>query len=181
MITNFKSLPLEGLYENYPRLREILSNHPHHDFPHWLIIHTFYAGVNGENRDLLDLLIDRSFTEGVDKAWNLLETIHKDELSKDSEELDEKSLVELESINKFMQSKKVVELLGNNKLQPKDIIHIVKSYAKHLQLPNYWERNEPSSNNKSFKKIPTGNQRRRCMKQKSYHVCSRRIGKIKYG
>jgi hypothetical protein len=100
-------------------------------------LHTFYAGVNLENRDLLDLLTDGSFTQyGVDKAWDLLETIHKDEFSKDSKEPDEKSLVELESINKFLQSKKVVELRGNNKLQPKDIIHIVKSYAKHLQLPN---------------------------------------------
>jgi predicted HAD superfamily Cof-like phosphohydrolase len=60
-----------------------------------LIIHTFYAGINVKNRDLLDLLTNGSFTEyGVDKAWNLLEAIHKDELSKYSKELDEKSLVE---------------------------------------------------------------------------------------
>jgi hypothetical protein len=78
MISNFKSLPQEGLYESYSIFREILRNCPHHDFSPWLIIHTFYVGVSLENRDLLDLLTDGSFTEyGVDKAWNLLETIHK--------------------------------------------------------------------------------------------------------
>jgi hypothetical protein len=77
---------------------------------------------------------------------------------KESEEPDSKSLVELEYINNFMQSRKVAKLLVNNKLQPKDIIHIVKNYAKHLQLPNDWERYEPYSSNKSSKKISTGKQ-----------------------
>jgi hypothetical protein len=43
MITNFKILPQEGLYESYSRFREILRKCPRHDFPPWLIIHTFYA------------------------------------------------------------------------------------------------------------------------------------------
>jgi hypothetical protein len=61
------------------------------------------AGGNVKNRDLSDLLTDGSFTEyGVDKAWDLLETIHKDDILKDSKEPDTKSLAELESINKFM-------------------------------------------------------------------------------
>jgi hypothetical protein len=51
---------------------------------------------------------------------------------KESEEPDSKSLVELEYINNFMQSRKVAKLLVNNKLQPKDIIQIVKNYAEHL-------------------------------------------------
>jgi hypothetical protein len=46
MITNFKSLPQEGLYESYSRFRKILRNCPRHDFPPWLIIHIFYVGVN---------------------------------------------------------------------------------------------------------------------------------------
>jgi hypothetical protein len=95
------------LYGSYSRFREILRNCPHHDFPPWLIIHTFYAGVSLENIDLLDLLTDGSFTEYVvDKAWNLLETIHKDKILKENEEPDSNSLVELEYINNFMQSKK---------------------------------------------------------------------------
>jgi hypothetical protein len=71
MITNFISLPHESLYESYSRFREILNNCRHHDFPHWIIIHTFYAGVNA--KDVLDLLTDGSFTEyGVDRTSNLL-------------------------------------------------------------------------------------------------------------
>ncbi len=54
-----------------------------------------------------------------------------------------------------MQSRKVAELLVNNKLQPKDIIQIVKNYAKHLQLPNDWKHYEPSSINECLKKIET--------------------------
>jgi hypothetical protein len=57
-----------------------------------------------------------------------------------------------------MQSRKVIELLSNNKLQPRNIIHIVKNYAKHPQLRNDWERYEPSYNNKSSKKISAGKQ-----------------------
>jgi hypothetical protein len=69
MITNFKSLLQESVYESYSRFREILSNFPHHDFPPWLIIHTFYAGVNVKIRVVLDLLSDGSFTQyGVDRA-----------------------------------------------------------------------------------------------------------------
>jgi hypothetical protein len=105
VITNFKSLQQEGLYEIYSRFRKILRNCPHHDFSPWLIIHTFYAGVSLENRDLLDLLTGGSFTEyGVYKALNLLETIHKDKTLKESEAVDSNSLVELEYINNFMQS-----------------------------------------------------------------------------
>lgn len=48
MITNFKSLPGEGLYEGYSRFRDILNHCPHHEFPPWLIIHTFYAGLNAK-------------------------------------------------------------------------------------------------------------------------------------
>jgi hypothetical protein len=52
---------------------------------------------------LLDLLTNGSSTGyGVDMAWNLLETINKDELPNDSKESNEKSLIELESINKLM-------------------------------------------------------------------------------
>jgi hypothetical protein len=69
VITNFKSLPHVSIYESYSRFREILNNCPHHDFPPWLIIHTFYAGVNVKIRVVLDLLTDGSFTQyGVDRA-----------------------------------------------------------------------------------------------------------------
>jgi hypothetical protein len=119
IITNFQSLSHENLYASYSRFREILNDFPRHDFPPLLIIQTFYEGVNVKNRDVLDLLTDGSFSEyGVDSVWNLLETIHKDERPNDSKKSDEKSLIELESINKFMQSGKVVELLGNNYRSP---------------------------------------------------------------
>lgn len=38
-----------------------------------------------------------------------------------------------------MQSRKVGESLVYNKLRPKDIIQIVKNYAKHLQHLNNWK------------------------------------------
>jgi hypothetical protein len=51
-----------------------------------------------------------------------------------------------------MQSGKVVELLGNDKFQPKDSIHIIKGYAKYLQLPDDWKHYEYSFDNRSFKR-----------------------------
>jgi hypothetical protein len=48
-----------------------------------------------------------------------------------------------------MQSK------GYAKHQSKDIIHIVKGYAKHPQLPSDCECYESSSNNRSLKEILT--------------------------
>jgi hypothetical protein len=59
-----------------------------------------------------------------------------------------------------MQSRKVVGLLCNDKLQPKDIIHIIKGYAKHLQLPDDWKHYESSFDNMSLKEAPKGKQAR---------------------
>ena len=50
MITNFKNPPYESLYDGYKRFRGFLNNCPHHGFPPWLILHTFYGGLNIENR-----------------------------------------------------------------------------------------------------------------------------------
>jgi hypothetical protein len=90
MITNFRSLPYENLYESYSRFRNILENCPHRDFQPWLIIHTFYAGVSVKNRDILDLLTYGSFTDyGVDKAWELLEKMYKNDYVNEMREPDE--------------------------------------------------------------------------------------------
>ena len=50
IIISFKNNPVEGLYEGYLRYKRYLDNCPHHRLPDWLITHTFYGGLNNENR-----------------------------------------------------------------------------------------------------------------------------------
>ena len=77
MITNFKNPPEESLYDGYKRFRGFLNNCPHHGFPPLLILHTFYGGLNKENKIELDSASNAAFIEiNMHDAWNLLETIH---------------------------------------------------------------------------------------------------------
>ena len=58
---SFKNSPDESLHEGYLRYKSYLDNCPHHRLPDWLITHTFYGGINNENRMNLDTASNGSF------------------------------------------------------------------------------------------------------------------------
>ena len=50
MITNFKNRPGESLLNGYVRFCQLLDYSPHRELPSWLVVRTFYGGLNDENK-----------------------------------------------------------------------------------------------------------------------------------
>ncbi|KAH7655814.1 S-adenosyl-L-methionine-dependent methyltransferase protein [Dioscorea alata] len=53
-ISSFMQVELESLFETWDRFKEVLRKCPQHGFPEWMIIHTFYNGLNPSTKELLD-------------------------------------------------------------------------------------------------------------------------------
>ncbi|XP_052197256.1 uncharacterized protein LOC127804434 [Diospyros lotus] len=73
-ITSFMQQDSETLYEAWERYKELLRRCPHHGIPDWLQVQTFYNGLLGHTRAIIDAttggaLMDKSF----DYAYTLLE------------------------------------------------------------------------------------------------------------
>ncbi|XP_052198388.1 uncharacterized protein LOC127805673 [Diospyros lotus] len=73
-ITSFMQQDSETLYEAWERYKELLLRCPHHGIPDWLQVQTFYNGLLGHTRTIIDAtaggaLMDKSF----DDAYTLLE------------------------------------------------------------------------------------------------------------
>ena len=75
-ITDFKNRLGESLVKGYLRFRRLLDHCPHHDLPPWLVLHTFYGGLNKENISELDASSNGAFMHYiVTQAWELLDII----------------------------------------------------------------------------------------------------------
>ncbi|XP_050217648.1 uncharacterized protein LOC126668500 [Mercurialis annua] len=75
-VTTFAQQDLESLYEAWERFNEYLRKCPHHGVPGWLVVETFFNGLNGATRMTLDAASGRSFRAKEPKECNdLIETI----------------------------------------------------------------------------------------------------------
>jgi len=65
---------LESLFETWDRFKELLRRCPQHGFPEWIIIHTFYKGLNPSTKQLLDAAAGGTLgSKTPSKARNLIE------------------------------------------------------------------------------------------------------------
>ncbi|KAH7668837.1 S-adenosyl-L-methionine-dependent methyltransferase protein [Dioscorea alata] len=53
-ISSFVQMELESLFETWDRFKELLRKCQQHGFPEWMIIQTFYNGLNPSTKQLLD-------------------------------------------------------------------------------------------------------------------------------
>ena len=73
-ITFFTQCDSESLYEAYERFKELLRKCPYHDLPKWLQVQTFYSGMMGQIRTIIDAATSGSFMgRSLDEAYELLE------------------------------------------------------------------------------------------------------------
>src|SRR5215213_1541557 len=60
-IMNFKQLDNEHVAQAWERMKSLVKNCPTHGLTTWMIIQTFYAGLNFSSRNLLDSAAGRTF------------------------------------------------------------------------------------------------------------------------
>ncbi|XP_061354022.1 uncharacterized protein LOC133298711 [Gastrolobium bilobum] len=73
-ISMFQQFDGESLYESWDRFKELLWRCPNHGIPEWIQMETFYYGLNGKTKDIVDAssggaLLDKTYTE----AYEILE------------------------------------------------------------------------------------------------------------
>ena len=51
---NFRQLDNEHVAEAWERMKTLVKNYPTHGLTTWMVIQTFYAGLNFTSRNLLD-------------------------------------------------------------------------------------------------------------------------------
>ena len=75
-IMNLKQLEHEHVAQSSERMKMMLRNGPTHGLNLWMIIQTFYAGLNFVSRDLLDFAAGGTFMEiTLGEATKLLDNI----------------------------------------------------------------------------------------------------------
>ncbi|XP_050222643.1 uncharacterized protein LOC126672731 [Mercurialis annua] len=75
-ITTFAQQDLESLPEAWEQFNEYLRKCPHHGVPGWLVVETFFNGLNGATRMMLDAASGGSFREKEPNQCNdLIETM----------------------------------------------------------------------------------------------------------
>ena len=73
-ITSFRQLESESIYEAWERYKEMLRNCPHHALPDWLVIQTFYNGLVGSLKSIIDATAGGSLlSKPFDEAYELIE------------------------------------------------------------------------------------------------------------
>ena len=70
-ITSFQQLDGENLHEAWERYKELLRKCPHHGIPHWIQMETFYNGLNGQTRTIVDAsangaILSKSYNEAYE-------------------------------------------------------------------------------------------------------------------
>ncbi|XP_052203110.1 uncharacterized protein LOC127808579 [Diospyros lotus] len=65
---------MENLYATWERFKELLRRCPHHGLPKWLVVQTFYNGLNHNTRITIDAAARGALMgKETDEAYNLLE------------------------------------------------------------------------------------------------------------
>lgn len=81
-ITNFKNGRGESLMRAYLWFKGTIQKCPHHDLPHWYVLHVFYGGLEQDNKRELDLLSGGSFMElATEQACIRLDKVHRNRVS----------------------------------------------------------------------------------------------------
>ncbi|KAF7839225.1 uncharacterized protein G2W53_007707 [Senna tora] len=75
-IMSFCQYDYENLYEAWERFKDLLQRCPHHGFPKWLQVQSFYNGLYSTFQTTIDASAGGSLmAKPVEVAYNLLETI----------------------------------------------------------------------------------------------------------
>ncbi|XP_024021733.1 uncharacterized protein LOC112091705 [Morus notabilis] len=73
-ITSFQQADRESLYEAWKRFKELLRKCPHHGIPHWIQMETFYHGLNGQTRTIVDAAAGGAIlAKSYNEAYEILE------------------------------------------------------------------------------------------------------------
>ena len=73
-IQTFLQFDAETLYEAWERFKDMLRRCPHHGLPKWLVVQTFYNGLNSHTRINIDAAAGGSLMrKSLDEAYDLLE------------------------------------------------------------------------------------------------------------
>ena len=73
-ITMFLQLDMESLYEAWERFKDLLRRCPHHELPIWLLVQTFYNGLNSPTRNMADAAAGGTIMRKTpEEAYELLE------------------------------------------------------------------------------------------------------------
>ena len=73
-ITSFQQLSGESLYEAWERFKELIRKCPHHGIPHWIQMETFYNGLDGQTRTIVDASANGAIlTKSYNEAYEILE------------------------------------------------------------------------------------------------------------
>ena len=75
-ITNFTQNELESLYESWERFKDLQHQCPHHGIPDWLLVQTFYNGLNHSIRSTIDAAAGGALmSKTTEEANKLLEEL----------------------------------------------------------------------------------------------------------
>ncbi|XP_074576604.1 uncharacterized protein LOC141833120 [Curcuma longa] len=82
LISSFQQMDGETLFEAWDRFKGMLRKCPHHGLERWLIIHTFYNGINYQTKVYLDsaaggALMNKSLEEAEDLIENVALNHHQ--------------------------------------------------------------------------------------------------------
>ncbi|XP_062115708.1 uncharacterized protein LOC133829893 [Humulus lupulus] len=73
-INNFCQFEGESLYDAWERFKELLLKCPHHGIMKWMLVHTFYNGLRGNTRTIIDAATGGAFmSKRANEACELLE------------------------------------------------------------------------------------------------------------
>ncbi|XP_074560122.1 uncharacterized protein LOC141816192 [Curcuma longa] len=76
MISSFMQLDGESLFEAWDRFKGMLRKCPHHGLERWLIIHTFYNGINYQTKVYLDSAAGGALmNKSLEEAEELIENV----------------------------------------------------------------------------------------------------------
>ena len=85
-ITSFVQIEGESLYECWERFKELLRRCPHHGIPLWLQVQTFYNGLGGSLRNMIDAPSgDTLMTKTPNEAFDLIDGMAANSYSWQSE------------------------------------------------------------------------------------------------
>ncbi|XP_042401007.1 uncharacterized protein LOC121991043 [Zingiber officinale] len=82
LIASFKQADSESLFEAWDKFKSMLRQCPHHGLEKWLVLHTFYNGINYHTKLSLDsaargVLMNKSLDEAEDIIENVAQNHHQ--------------------------------------------------------------------------------------------------------
>ncbi|KAI3445417.1 hypothetical protein Pfo_002082 [Paulownia fortunei] len=101
-ITTFNQYDMESLHEVWEMYKELLRRCPHHGLPEWLQVQTFYNGLSGATRTLMDATAGGALMGKIhEEAYNLLETMAANAYQWPSERIAPKKVLGVHDVDAF--------------------------------------------------------------------------------